>query len=680
MTTSLTAPQSEARDTPFFAPGEPVWALRHDGPLHGQTRWDFTNLVTRNSQGERTLDLSTIPDGYRDDAATILGILAQPDHPNVIAAGIIAKGRPKPTASVHEAFLRLRTIATWATNRTLPTFAHWTPSDADALLDALRTGTHRAETEAGVGPSTVREYISNLRLARTYAAALDSPLPFLPWAGRTAADIAGETKTSENTTPPLPWQTWAPLVAGSWALVDQFSVDIIAADQANRALIPEPRGLAGWETFQRWHADGGILPLATGFGRSPAQRGTPLTRLLCRTLRINDNFLNPAHTGYQPEATRIIEEMAADPTRSTYGGLITPTVRVTHANGDETPWVSELGQGELEYLISALRAACYVIIACLTGTRDSEIQDMQRDALTEADGLPAISSVQTKGRVRNADGERRTWWAPRPVIRAVDVLQQLSPHPTHLFARSATNAGDYNPTRDIRRLIDFINGDPATRPGRGHGLALDPIEAVNDDAIHATSLRRSFSVYAVTKPGAELGLGIQLGHSAWRLVSGYAADGRQRATSHMDQTRRQILREQATTLITGTSPVAGAPATDIHNFRAQIVADPERAARLAEQVADRLHLGITNDCMFNPATSGCGADGPHLADHYCIGEDCANALYRRPHVPLIEDTIARLDQALDRPRGNPDLLASMRRTRENLARTRRQLLAQEDDD
>ncbi|MGA9147951.1 MAG: hypothetical protein WBZ04_10360, partial [Candidatus Nanopelagicales bacterium] len=425
------------------------------------------------------------------------------------------------------------------------------------------------------------------------------------------------------------------------------------------------------------YAAGGVLPLATGFGRSPQRRGQPNKRLLCRTLRVNKGFLNPANNMYQAQATAILAEMAQDPARSAYGGLIIPSVLVTHPDGTQTPWVSELGLSEREYLISVLRAACYVLICSLTGTRDSEIQEMERDTVTVADGLNAITSVQSKGRVRNANGQTRTWWAPKPVTRAVEVLSKVSPHRTHLFARDAENAGSYDPNRDIQRLIDFINGDPATRPGRGHGLGLAPIADAETNDINATSLRRSLSVYAVTKPGAELGLGIQLGHSAWRLVSGYASDGSQTAISHMDGTRKAILREQAADLLTSDTPVAGVPAGDIQAFRAQIITDPERAARLADQVADRLHIGLTNDCMFNKATSGCGPDGPHLADHYCIGEDCANSLYRPVHAPLIANAIERIDNVLNGLRGNPDLLDSMRRNRANLARLRRELTTPE---
>ncbi|MEO5665921.1 MAG: hypothetical protein ABIR39_21840 [Nocardioides sp.] len=642
--------------------------------------WDFTALVTRTSQGERRIDLTDLEDGYRHDVATVLGILAQPDHPNVISAGVVRRGVAAPTASVAETFHRLRTITRWAHSKGLSTFAVWTPNDADSLLAALRNGTHREDAESGLSPSTIRSFINALRLARTFSSALKHPLSFMPWGARKSSEIAGEAKAIENVTAPLPWETWAPLVAGAWAFVDRFSPDIIAANQAVRALPPEPRGTGGWDTFQQWHASGGVLPLATGFGRSPQPRGTPNLRLLCRTLRVNDNFLNPAHNMYKPEAAQMVADMAADPTRSTYGGLLTASVTVTHEDGRTTPWVSEVGLGEHEYLISALRGACYVIIASLTGTRDSELQDMERDAITVADGLHAITSVQTKGRVRNAEGQTRTWWAPKPVTRAVGVLGQVSPHPTHLFARSATNVGTYNPTRDIGRLIDFINDDPAHRPGRGHGLALTRIANIADTGVHATSLRRSFSVYAVTKPGAELGLGIQLGHSAWRLVSGYASDGRQRAIKHMDGARRAVLRDEAMQLITGDTPLAGTPAADILNFRAQIVTDPERAARLADQVADRLHLGLSNDCMFNPATSGCGTDGPHLTDHYCIGDDCANALFTPNHTPVITNAIERIDLALDNPRGHPDLNTRMRRDRQNLARLRRELTPAEDDD
>lgn len=683
MKTNRVAAEGAAANKRVFGEGEPVWPLRYDGPLHGHSAWDFTNLVTRTSQADRRIDLSKIRPDYRQDVETILGILAHPDHPNVIKAGIVRRGRSAPTSTVFELAHKLRVITDWGSARSLATFADWTTGDADAFLEGLLDGTHMEGAEGGLGAGTVRGYVTALRLARDFGAALEHPLLFRPWNGRTANEISGSSRALENATPPLGWATWAPLVAGSWAFVDRFSSDIIAAGEAKRELPREPTGPSGWEPFQKWFAEGGVLPLSTGVGQTPQERGAPNKRLLCRRLRVNANFANPAHHSYRPEATRIIAEMAANPNRSEVGGLYTPSILVSHEDGSTSPWISELGLGEYEHLISVLRGACYVIIASLTGMRDGEIQDMQRSTVTETNGLPAIGSVQSKGRSHYLRGQKRTWWAPKPVYRAVEVLSRVSPHPTHLFARSASDAasstvGGYNPTRDIRRLVRFINDDPSQRPGRGRGLGLESIVPPQDGSINATSLRRSYSVYSVTKPGAELGLGIQLGHSAWRLTSGYASDSKQRAVVQMNDDRRAVLREEAISLITGEAPIAGMPAVDVLNFRAQIVTDPERAARLTEQVADRLHLGLTNDCMFNPSTSGCGADGPHLADHYCIGEDCANALYRPVHLPIIANAIDRIDRVLDNPRGNPDIRESMKRSRTSLSRIERQLMEQED--
>jgi hypothetical protein len=313
-----------------------------------------------------------------------------------------------------------------------------------------------------------------------------------------------------------------------------------------------------------------------------------------------------------------------------------------------------------------------VVIACLTGMRDGEIQELTRASITTRDGLPALASVQHKGN-DEPDGDDRAWWAPEPAIRACHVLAEVSLHSTYLFARSATNAGCYNGDRDLPRLVEFINGDPANRPGRGAGLALRRIALRGSESINAVTLRRSFAIYATTKPGAELGLGIQLGHAAWRMTSGYMSDGQQQAVSHMDSARKAVLREQAHALIVGTTAVAGPASRRITEFRAQVIADPARAERIAASLADRLHLGITNDCMWNPSTSGCGAERPHLSDHVCVGLVCSNALATEAHGPVYLDALARIDAFLDQEGGNPALREQMQRDRANLVRTIRTL-------
>ncbi|MBT2522777.1 hypothetical protein [Arthrobacter sp. ISL-28] len=614
-----------------FTPGEPVWALEMDGPRYGQTIWDFGPLVKRTSQGERRIDFVEIPEGYRADAPDLLMVLAQPDHPAVIEAGIVRRANPAPTCTIYNTYLYLRALARWGKARSLLSFRAWRQQDCDDFLVDLEAGRHR-ENGHGLSPATIRNYLVVLKLLYDCRSVLPEGLSFRPWGARSASDVsgAGERQRVENENAPLAWDLWAPLVAASWAIVDKWSVDVIAAVRARRNLpqqVSTPAGTNAFNVIAAWSANSGKLPLHTGFGRSPGQRGEINKTLLCRVLGIHDSVLNRANHNYRQEAEDLLASAAMDQHRAVFGGLVEPSVLVTHEDGTRSPWVAEIGLGETEYFASVLRAACYVIIASLTGMRDGEIQELQCDSITRRDGLPALASIEHKGN-DSLEGEARAWWAPQPVIRACEVLTEVSPHPAYLFARSATNAGSYDGDRDLPRLIAFVNDDPQTRPGRGAGLGVRPINTTGSESINADTLRRSFAVYSTTKPGAELGLGIQLGHSAWRMTSGYFSDGQQQAVKHLDATRKGILRTQVAALITDTAPVAGPAARHITAFRAQVIADPSRADHIADTVADRYHPGITNDCIWNVATSGCGTDGPHLNDHICIGLDCFNALLR----------------------------------------------------
>lgn len=559
--------------------------------------------------GERYIHFAGAPDRHRTAIKNVLMTVAAPDRETVVEAGVVLRGDGTPPAGVYDCFRKLVVIAKWSEDGGITRFAEWDQADADRFLDDLRTGQHRVGG-VGLAATTIRGYVTTLRLLRECQAVLPDSLSFFPWAGRSASSVSGEVTHTENTTPPLPWETWAPLITASWAVVDRFSADIIAAADTRAALPKEPRGPAGANAYNAlldWTEQGGLLPLHTGFGRTNHQRGEANTTLLERLLGINANVLSRASHQYMPEAVALVTKAEADPQRATFGGLHIPTAVVSHSDGTSSTWVDELGLGETEYLESVLRAACYILIASLTGMRDSEIQELTRDCHTTKDGLAALNSIQHKGN-DNPDGERRKWWAPRPVIRAIEVLGNLSRHDTHLFARRSGNAGSYAPNRDIARLIAFINDDPAQRPGRGRGLGLEHIAIPKGQAINATSLRRAFSVFATTRPGAELGLGIQLGHSAWRMTTGYMSDGQEQAVRLMDDERKRVLHNDAAALLHDDSPVAGPAAHHVTGFRAQIITNPDRADRLTATLAERLHLGLTNDCMWNPATSSCGGD------------------------------------------------------------------------
>lgn len=650
---------------PLMEPAQPVFDGLSAGPRYGETVWDFQALIYRESMKERCIDLGTVPDTYRESVRNTLVVLANPMLPVVVDAGVVHGTDPALATSVIAAFYRLRVITRWGGDQGLADFADWTQLDADKFLLALRAGQHGA-AGAPLSATTVRRYVDQLKDVRRFSPVLPrGGFSFQPWGAMTANMVAQAQKLFENTTPPLPWETWAPTVAGAWAVVDKFSADILAADKAMSALPKEPRGPGGsnaWRIVQQWADDGGVLPLHTGVGRSPGARGEKNVRLLARMLRINDSIFNKANANYRPEANELFQEMSLDPERSALGGLVRPTVTVTHSDGTITPWISEIGLGETEYLVSVLRAACYVMLAALTGMRDSEIQSLTRDTATTLDGLPGLTGRQYKG-VPEAEGKQRGWWAPDPIFRTTEVISSLSPHPVHLFARSATSVGAYDSARDIARLIEFINGDPETRVGRGKGHGLEPVYVTSRRSTSAITLRRSFSAYAVAKPAAELGLGIQLGHLSARTTTGYLSDGAQQLTQMMDNDRQSMLRDYASAIVLGAEAVAGPAGKRVQEMRAQIITDPRRAEQLTEQLAERLHLGVTNDCMYNAVMAACGPDGPSLGDHICAGSDCANSLYTTTHRKVLELHIERIGGHLDKGKGHKEFTEGLGKDR-----------------
>jgi len=664
----------------LFTTDEPVVAGRDNGPKFGDEVWDFSALVVRQSQGTKRLYLDNIPEPYQRMTREMLMVLAQPTHPAVIAAGIVQPRKPAATSNLISIGTLMGAIAQWATERGLDAPSTWTPGDAQALLRDLGEG--RGPTGVALQPGTLRHYVTALKRMREFGPVYSTGgLSFMPWGATPAQVVVGGAAVMENETSPMPWEMWSPLISAAWKIVSEFSDDIISANEADKAVSRNalgPVGDVGVQKLRDWLDAGNKIPLSTGVGLNAGQpRGNINITLLCRLVGINTVLLRPAHRSHREEATRILETAASDPQRCLYGGVYEPTATVTQLDGSQTTWVSEIGMTEARYFRTVLRGACWIIIASLTGMRDSEIQELRRGAITEQDGLPAISSTQFKGQASEI-GQDRDWWAPEPVLRAIRVLERLITHDGYLFARGESESGVYAHEPDVARLVEFVNADPAERRGRGHGLGLRDIDVSSRVPINQQTLRRSFSVLAAQHPGAEIGLGIQLGHAALRMTTNYARDSQQQVAQLFNDERRVIARNQAATIITGAAPVSGKRDIEITEFRAQIVADDTRADAITDALADRYHVGTFNDCMFAAERAACGPEGPHLASQHCATSDCANALFLTRHRPTVEAQVARIDEWLDRGVGHPVVIERQREERAKLAAVLRDLNQEEE--
>ena len=101
--------------------------------------------------------------------------------------------------------------------------------------------------------------------------------------------------------------------------------------------------------------------------------------------------------------------------------------------GEASPWRTEPVSDitTVQFLVTRLYDACFVVIAYLVGARVSEILGLKADCIesqSSADGMETFSYLI--GRIyKTADspgGHPHRWVAPAPVVRAVAVLERLS--------------------------------------------------------------------------------------------------------------------------------------------------------------------------------------------------------------------------------------------------------------
>ncbi|KOG54427.1 hypothetical protein ADK76_23470 [Streptomyces griseoflavus] len=218
---------------------------------------------------------------------------------------------------------------------------------------------------------------------------------------------------------------------------------------------------------------------------------------------------------------RLVEEAADEERTMVMAGnrcwslsiACTDAAQTPRADGNTRPWRTHITQAQLDVELRMLRSACYVFITAMSLMRDSEVQETQREAVTTYYGSPAIKSQKIK---HDPERPESCWWIIEPVAEAMAVAEQLSWHPTHLFAslkppRGKKNCGGRGIT--AADAIDYfvervnINAD---------AYGLEPIPAVH---VRSHMFRKTMSVIAGREPDSEFALGLQLKHAARRALA-----------------------------------------------------------------------------------------------------------------------------------------------------------------
>ncbi|QTI90625.1 hypothetical protein [Streptomyces sp. AgN23] len=339
----------------------------------------------------------------------------------------------------------------------------------------------------------------------------------------------GETTThrQENTTARIPEDVLGPLFVWSMRFIDDFSADVLAADRAWRTPPPPhakpPAYGQVYGLLRAW------LDELIASGRPlPGWRGKPSLTAIAHAVGCSRISL-ARHQHMIDEAVAVI-------------GIRPQTVsdQPTFGRLDDRPWIEAVladfaERDSLAVLARHLQDACYVVLAFLSGARDSEIKHLKRGSLIierDADGTPYRWKMRSLAFKAEHDpaGVPAVWSIGEAAARAITVLEQLQPPASdYLFgplphtpgakpdaanqvlASGATNAR-------LNRYAAWIN-DYCHRHGRSDG-----IPAVDGRPWHLTNrqFRRTLAWYIARRPGGVIAGALAYRHHCIQVFEGYA--------------------------------------------------------------------------------------------------------------------------------------------------------------
>jgi hypothetical protein len=439
--------------------------------------------------------------------------------------------------------------------------------------------------------------------------------------------------------------------------------------------------------LEEWLADPTHRIPIRGRGHpSTAPVGTPIWGVLERLVYGSprtDLFRTSGGAGRRRR--RLVEDVAAGGRVEILGGRATHRERtipcegfaaVSRPDGTRAPWRTEITLEEFGWELRMIRAACYIFIAALSLMRDSELQEIERGALTTHYGSPAVKSRKIK---HDPSEPERHWWIIEPVAEAMAVAERLSWHDTHLFATInppvATPGEESAPARRGRRgrrgidaaedIDFFITQANATRTRTG-------LEEIPPTRVRPHMFRRTMAIIASQEPDSEIALGLQLKHAARRALANRTTQGySQMDTAWANEFDTQLELAAARRLVellkarrAGEAIAVGPGAARMHAGLDRVIAkldqDPTLRAQLADEQVElmllrdefpNLHFGTINHCNWVAADAECQnalpeqdrGQAPLLGA--CQPARCRNSVVTRSHAPIWlaeEEDLARM--------------------------------------
>ena len=634
--------------------------------------WNLAPAMLKKHERRFILDFTLIPVSHRQSGKELC---------YAMLSGRVPAGEERPgVASVRTSFTEYVRFLGWAAGRGTHLSA-LTGQDLEDfqrhLLRTLRTSSARQSARAGT-----RKFWLWRSCLPSGALRFD-PLHIDGWGEPAARDVY------ENATARIPEEVLGPLFVWAMRFIDEFSADILAADRQWRTP-PQPGGPHGY----------GDLPIALRAwldehlttGRPlPAWRGRASVTAVADALgRSRISLARYRH---------LIDETAA------IVGTTPQTVsdQTIHGRLDGMPWIEAIladhtERDGLAALARLLQDACYLVLAFLSGARDSELKHLQRGGLTierDTDGTPyrwKIRSLAFKAE-KDPAGVPAVWSIGEPAARAITILEQLQPAGTEfLFARlqhspgvkpdavsqvltsGATNAR-------LNSFAAWIN-DYCRRNGRTDGIA-----DIGGRAWHLTNsqFRRTLAWFIARRPGGVIAGALAYRHHCVQVFEGYAGTSDSGFRAEVESEQALARGEHLIAAIDAhehtdlTGPAAQEAARRLETFGAQarfqgtVVLDDNRLRRLMAKHDPAVYPGEYITCVHDHTKALCErarhGRSEGLPDHGgCKPLACRNVALTPQNTAAWQHEIDRITHRLaSRPPLPPLLRHRLESRREEIA-------------
>ncbi|MCX5124826.1 hypothetical protein [Streptomyces sp. NBC_00347] len=663
--TNVPKPRTDDHDlssaSEYVLPERLTRGLPSRGPLLSEDIWDLRCVLPRTWRTWR-LDFTQIDDPLTRRTAKEYVV-------SRLHRGSLGLGPLKATAAAGELRVFIAVIADLR--------------EVGALrLSAVgRTHLDAVLTKWKPSPSNAVRNITLLKHLAAHGPFLsEDRLGVLPWNGRSAYGVAGMQRVKgENVTPRIPEEILAPLLRAAVFYVETASSDVLAAHQEVAALeaVRKGQNLGPGQARERVlafiaerRADGRGIPAlpretahtvpdavtADGVPQSPNHR---LISLL---------------TGCGKAAhLRPLMAEAGEDIGYEEGGLDTP---MSEWPATGRPWRPRFSPFTLANELSLLRTACWIVIAYLSGMRDVEVRELDRDCATTETGADGRPRYKLRGRVykgkdRKLSGDEAEWVVLNVVHRAVAVLREINDDPGHLFGYDGGGRNGYvllsNMPRRIRAFRDHLNELFSTADELYIPLTAtladkqDEGDEVEEDAPETTALpwafdtrqfRRTLAWHIAHQPFGVVAGARQYKHAAITMFEGYAGTS---ASGFADE----VAAEEAVAKLDyvedlyhdwneggasagGSSQRVEAEFDRVRNELGDLpgaVASPARLRTLLHHLTRTLHPGVLNDCFYQAESAVCrkrvkplGRPVPML--DMCMR--CPNSRRSAVHAPRLE--------------------------------------------